>query len=112
MLWLPTGNCIGWSSAIPWLFSLGALVAFGVPALGQSFNALPLSVTVTVPVGQGNAVTGLDDQHGFPLFAPLDVVTATCRMEGEPYVIFCAAWLTTGLLFASNVTKLMVVLLV
>ena len=48
---------------IPWLFSLGVFVAFGVPAFGQSFNALPLSVTVTVPVGQGNAVTGLADQH-------------------------------------------------
>jgi hypothetical protein len=49
---------MGWSSKNPWLFKGATLDATPLLLLVKSFRAAPLSVTVTLPLGQGIVLIG------------------------------------------------------
>ena len=84
-------------------------VALAVPALGQSFSALPLSVRAMFPTGHG--VPGVISVPFWVQGVPLVGVTSIRKIYELPYGTLWLPVLSTGAPLEVNVTKLSVVLL-
>src|SRR5271156_5767211 len=98
---------MGWSSAKPVLFSFAELVGVEVLGTRKSFKGLPLSDSVTVPVGQGSGApnpTALLPKGGGTHSVPELLVTAMSKIYEEPYGSEAAAVLSVGVLLG-KVTK-------